>query len=80
MTDAAETAPPPRRSRRLLIVTLAVLILLVAVIAARHLASRELPSQAPAADCEKEPPPESFTLADCDADPAAQPKSEPQRR
>ena len=80
MTDAADTAEPPRRSRRLLIITLAVVVLLVAVIAARHLASRGTPSQVPAADCEEEPPPESFTLADCDAAPGAQPKSEPQRR
>jgi hypothetical protein len=80
MTEPAEIAPPPRRSRRLLVITLAVVILLVAVIAARQLASRGTPSEAPAADCEEEPPSESFTLADCDADPAAQPKSEPQRR
>jgi hypothetical protein len=77
MTDPADTAPPLRRSRRLLIITLAAVILLVAVIAARQLASRGTPNQAPAADCEEEPPPESFTLADCDAAPGAQPKSEP---
>ena len=80
MNEPVQLTVPARRSRRLLVITLAVVILLAAVIAARQLASRQPQHQAPAEDCEKEPPPESFTLADCDAGQRPSSNPEPQKR
>jgi hypothetical protein len=83
MNEPVQPTVPARRSRRLLVITLAVVILLAAVIAARQLVSRQARTQVPVEDCEKEPPPESFTLADCDAGqaPSSKPdKPEPQKR
>jgi hypothetical protein len=69
MATDLELTSQPRRRRRVLIMLAAALLLLAAFVASRQLTSRTAIDQRPAAeDCEKASPPESFTLAECDAD------------
>ena len=75
-------ADAARPSRRWLVLVLIAVLAVAALVGARQFAARSaatesVPAAAPGpaaadapapSDCEEEPPPDSFTLAECDAD------------
>ena len=77
MNDQSAPAARPPRSRWVLILLIGAVLLVAALAVSLQMAARSAATGAPAAaDCEEEPPPSSFTLAECEAEGAPAEKPE----